>query len=129
MLLTKILSVTSAFFLLGSVWADSNDKPQAIATFRKVLQMDPDHAEALNALGYTYAEQGIYLDDAIRMIRRAIAIDPSNGAYEDSLGWAFYKKGSYAEALTALQKAATQIQDELLDQHLAIVQKKIKDIH
>ena len=92
---------------MGSVYADSNDHSKAIEVFRKVLQIDPENSEALNSLGYMYAEDGVHLDEAVRMIRKAIEIDPANGAYYDSLGWALYKKGMYAESLMALQKAQT----------------------
>jgi len=69
-----------------------NDRTKAIAAFRKVLQIEPEHSEALNSLGYIYALDGEHLDEAARMIRKAIEIDPANGAYYDSLGWAFIKK-------------------------------------
>jgi len=118
---------TSALYLLGSVWADSNANQKAIVIFRKVLQIEPESSEALNSLGYVYAEEGIHLDEAVRMIRKAIEIDPSNGAYYDSLGWAFYKKGMYAESLMSLQKAQTYIEDETLYDHIGDVFKALKE--
>jgi tetratricopeptide (TPR) repeat protein len=117
---------TSALCLLGSVYADSNDRPKAIEIFRRVLQIDPENSEALNSLGYTYAEEDVHLDEAVRMVGKAIEIDPANGAYYDSLGWAFYKKGMYAQALTALQKAETYIEDEVLYDHMGDVYKALK---
>jgi tetratricopeptide (TPR) repeat protein len=117
---------TSALCLLGSVYADSNDHTKAIKIFRRVLQIDPENSEGLNSLGYMYAEDNIHLDEAVGMIRQAIAIDPANGAYDDSLGWALYKKGMYAESLTALQKAQTFIEDEILYDHLGDVYKALK---
>ena len=118
---------TSALYLLGSVYADNNDRSKAIETFRKVLELDPDNDEALNSLGYMYAEDGVHLDEALQMVRKAIEMDPSNGAYYDSLGWVLYKKGMYAEALTALQKAAMYIQDPLLYEHMGDVYKAQKE--
>ncbi len=119
-------SNTSALCLLGSVYSDNKDHPKSIEIFRKVLQIEPQNSEALNSLGYTYAEDGVHLDEAIRMIAKAIEIDPANGAYYDSLGWAFYKKGSYPEALAALQKAGTYIEDEILYDHLGDVYNAMK---
>jgi tetratricopeptide (TPR) repeat protein len=112
---------------LGSVWADSNDYAKAINAFRHVLQIEPENSEALNSLGYMYAESGIHLDEAIRMIRKAIDIDPSNGAFYDSLRWALYKKGNYSEGLIALQKAGTFIEDEILYDHIGDVYKALKE--
>jgi tetratricopeptide (TPR) repeat protein len=74
-----------------------------------------------------YAQQGIHLDEAIRMVRKAIEIDPANGAYYDSLGWALYKKGMYTESLMALQKAQMYIKDEILYDHMGDVYKAMKD--
>jgi tetratricopeptide (TPR) repeat protein len=118
---------TAALNLLGSVWADSNDHPKAINFFRQVLQIEPENSEALNSLGYMYAQDGVYLDEAIRMIHQAIEIDPTNGAFYDSLGWALYKKGRFAEGLMALQKAQTFIEDEILYDHLGDVFKALKE--
>jgi len=118
---------TSALFLLGSVWADCNDHEKAIAAFRRVLQIEPENSEALNSLGYIYSQDGIHLDESIRMIRKAIEIDPANGAYYDSLGWALYKKGMYPESLMALQKAGTFIEDEILYDHIGDVYKALKE--
>ena len=61
------------------------------------------------------------------MVRKAIEIDPANGAYYDSLGWALYKKGMYTEALAALQKAETYIEDEVLYDHIGDVYKALKE--
>jgi len=120
-------SNTSALNLLGSVYADSNEHSKAIEVFRKVLQLDGKNSEALNSLGYTYAQEGLHLDEAVRMIRKALEIDPGNGAYWDSLGWALYKKASFTEALLALQKAETLIEDELLYDHIGDVYKSLKE--
>jgi tetratricopeptide (TPR) repeat protein len=119
---------TIALYLLGSVYADHNDSLKAIEIFRRVLELAPDNDEALNSLGYMYAEVGSHLDEALSLVRRAIKIDPLNGAYYDSLGWVFYKKGMYARALTALQKAATYIQDPLLYEHMGDVYKAQKNL-
>ena len=89
------------------------------------MQIEPENSEALNALGYMYAEDGVHLDEAVRMVRQAIEIDPANGAYYDSLGWALYKKGMYAESLVALQKAETFIEDEILYDHIGDVYKAL----
>ena len=118
---------TTALYLLGSVYADNNDRDKAIATFRRVLELMPDNDEALNSLGYMYAESGVHLNEALQMVRKAIRMDPLNGAYYDSLGWVLYKKGMYAQALIALQKAQTYIQDPLLYEHMGDVYKAQKD--
>ncbi len=117
---------TSALFLLGSLYADTHEPMKAMGLFHQLLQLEPENSEALNSLGYMYADQGVHLDEAVRMIEKAIAIDPANGAYYDSLGWALYKKGRYTESLTALEKAASTIDDEVLYDHLGDVYQALK---
>ena len=58
-----------------------------------MIARDPEHAAALNYLGYMLAERGERLDESVELIKRALAIDPDNGSYLDSLGWAYFKDG------------------------------------
>ncbi len=53
---------------------------------RRAIELNPSNAQALNYLGYSYAEMGTRLDEAEKLIRRAIDIEPEDGAYIDSLG-------------------------------------------
>jgi len=73
----------------------------AVADFRRVLELDPDNADALNYLGYTWVDRGENLTEAFDMIRKAVEL----GAITDSLGWAHYKLGEYEEAKIHLEKA------------------------
>jgi tetratricopeptide (TPR) repeat protein len=57
---------------------------------QQVLAKNPDHAGALNYVGYTWAERGENLDEAERMIRRALEQRPDDGYIVDSLGWVHY---------------------------------------
>ena len=70
--------------------------------------MEPAHKNALNALGYLYAQQGIHLDEAEALIKRALKKAPLEGAYLDSLGWVLFKQGKFAEAVTTLENANQQ---------------------
>ena len=127
----KVLRVqpdnVSAHFLLGSIYIEINDNVKAKEAFKKVLALEPEHDGALNSLGYIYAEDGVNLDEALKMARKAIELDPSNGAYYDTLGWVLYKKGMYAESLMALQKAETYVQDPVLYDHMADAYKAVKE--
>lgn len=79
---------------------------------QRILARNPNYAEALNFLGYTYAVQGIHLVRAEEMIRRALMQKPDDGYYLDSLAWVYYKKGDYAEAVRIQKKALEQITDD-----------------
>jgi tetratricopeptide (TPR) repeat protein len=81
----------------------------------------------LNYIGYTYAEQGIRLDEAMELIRRALKIKPDSGYIIDSLGWVYYQKGLYDEALKYLLEAAKLVpNDPTIVEHLGDVYYKKK---
>ena len=83
-----------------------------MSTMRKVIELDPKHANALNYLGYTYADLGTNLDEAERLIKEALKYKPNDGYITDSLGWVYYKKGEFEKALQYLQKAVEIVPDD-----------------
>jgi tetratricopeptide (TPR) repeat protein len=82
---------------------------QAIAVLTTAVANDPMSAPALNSLGYTLAERGERLPEAIDYIERALKVEPDNPSYIDSLGWALFKQGRFEEAEPHLQKAAAAL--------------------
>lgn len=78
---------------------------EAVVEFEFVLEHDPDNADALNYLGYTWVDKGVELTKAFGMIRKAVELEPKSGAIIDSLGWAHYKMGQYGEARVKLEDA------------------------
>ncbi len=92
--------LTDAFyFQLGSVNERAGRIAEAEAAFRKCLELDPKNAEALNYLGYMWAERGVNLDEARAFIERALSIEPDSPAFLDSLAWVLFKQGKAAAAL------------------------------
>jgi len=91
--------------------------------------MSPDFAEALNYLGYMWAEKGTNLAQAQVMIESALKQEPDNTAYLDSLGWVFYQQGKYREALKNIQRAIDldKEPDATLYDHLGDVQAALKE--
>jgi tetratricopeptide (TPR) repeat protein len=109
-------------FLLGAAYERSGQKDKAVLELRRVLQIDPDFHAALNYLGYTFAEEGVHLDEALQMVSRAVALDPDNGAYVDSLGWAYFRSGHPDQARGYLERAARlEPEDATLQEHLGDV--------
>lgn len=90
-------------------YADSAEKAGDYALaeqlLRDYLREKPDSAEALNFLGYLFAERGVNLDEAEKLIRRALELKPDNRDYLDSMAWVLYRKKQFAEALKWIQKA------------------------
>ncbi len=92
----------------------------SVAWTRKILDIDPDNATALNNIGYTWVEAGRNHAEAEQMIRKALEVEPLNPSYLDSLGWAFHQQGRFQEAIPYLEQAARREPREavILD-HLA----------
>ena len=114
-------------FRLGVILDKLGDKENSIKQMRKILEIDPDHADSLNYIGYTYAEKGINLDEAMDLIQKALKVKPNSGYIIDSLGWVYYQKGLYDKALDSLQKAFSLISDDpTIAEHLGDVYFKLK---
>jgi tetratricopeptide (TPR) repeat protein len=108
------------FFDLGAAFERSGDLAQAEEYFQKCLQRSPEFAEALNYLGYMWAEHGTNLDQARDLIGRALKVEPKNAAFLDSMGWVLFKQNKPREALDYLQKAVelAETPDATLLDHL-----------
>lgn len=72
---------------------------------RTVLKIQPDHHDAMNALGYTLADMNRSLEEAQHLIEAAYQHDPENSAVLDSMGWLQYRLGNLQKALEFLQMA------------------------
>lgn len=92
-------------YLRGICYERLKQWDKAVADFKRVLELKPDNADALNYLGYTWVDRNENLEEAFDMIRRAVALQPNSGAIVDSLGWAHYKLGEYEKARVQLEKA------------------------
>ena len=90
---------------------------QAEADLRRVLDMKPGDAVALNALGYTLADHNKRLDEAEGYIDRALEQQPDNPAFLDSKGWVLYRQGKPEEALEWLRRAWNQFKDPEVAAH------------
>ncbi|HHH12619.1 MAG TPA: tetratricopeptide repeat protein [Thiolapillus brandeum] len=105
----------------GLLAADLGRIEQAERDLRAVLELQPGDADALNALGYTLAEQTDRLAEAYGYIRQALQQLPDSAAVLDSMGWVLYRMGKKREALEYLQKAAGKLQDGEIAAHLGEV--------
>jgi len=115
-------------FRLGVVHDKAGDREKCIEKMRAVIEAEPTHAEALNYLGYTYAEVGANLDEAEDLIKRAMAQKPQDGYITDSLGWVYFKKGRYKEAIKFLEEAAKLVPDDAtILEHLGDAYMKVND--
>jgi len=113
-------------FRLGVVYDKWDKKDAAIESMKTVISLEPHNANALNYVGYIYAELGINLDEAERLIKEALKHMPDDGYITDSLGWIYYKKGRFKDALKLLKKAVDLAPDDpIILEHLGDVYLKM----
>ena len=72
---------------------------------RAILAMQPENAAALNALGYTLADQTERYDEAEEYIRQAYILMPNEASIIDSMGWVAFRQGRLDEAEEFLARA------------------------
>jgi len=84
---------------------------------RTIIRLKPDHAEALNALGYTLADRTDRWSEAMPLIQRAMELSPDNPAVIDSMGWIYFRMGDFAKARPLLEKAFAMMQDHEIAAH------------
>jgi tetratricopeptide (TPR) repeat protein len=107
------------FYFRGICHERAKNWPAAEADLKKALELHPDQAHVLNYLGYSWVDQGINLDEGMRMIRRAVEQRPDDGYIVDSLGWAYYRIGNIEEATKHLERAVElKPDDPTINDHL-----------
>lgn len=95
---------------------------EAISAMLRILEKNPEHAEALNFVGYSWADTGRNLEKAKEYIVKAVRLKPDNGYIQDSLGWVYYKLGDYERARKELLRAIRMVNDDpYIHEHLGDV--------
>lgn len=88
---------------------------------RKLIQLKPNHAHAFNALGYSLAERGERLPEALKLIKRAVELSPNDPFIMDSLGWIYFRMGNIPYGLNYLNMAYAARPDPEIAAHLGEV--------
>jgi tetratricopeptide (TPR) repeat protein len=107
------------YYFRGICYERSKQWPKAEADLKKALELFPDQPLVLNYLGYSWVDQGLNLDEGMKMIRRAVEQRPDDGYIVDSLGWAYFRIGNYTEATKNLERAVElKPEDPTINDHL-----------
>jgi tetratricopeptide (TPR) repeat protein len=91
------------------------------ALMERVIELDPNNANALNSLGYTYVDQNRLLDEAQDLLERALELDPNNPYILDSVGWYLYRIGDHEGAVEYLLRSYRQLPAADVAAHLGEV--------
>lgn len=118
---------TRLLYAVGVAYDALGRRDEALEAFQALVRKDPTNATALNYVGYTWAERGEHLEEALVLIERALQIEPENPAYLDSLGWVLYRLGRIEEAVRPIEAAAKALPDDsVIRGHLEEVRRNLK---
>ncbi len=94
---------------------------EAEKRLRRVIVLQPERAHAFNALGYSFADRNINLDEGRTLIEKAHQLAPDDPAILDSMGWIAFRQGRIDEAARYLKQALDKFQDGEVAAHLGEV--------
>lgn len=112
---------TDLLYSRGVFSANVDLVDKAEQDLRAVLAKNSKNADALNALGYTLADQTDRHQEALELIRQAHQLKPNSAAIVDSLGWVHYRLGNLPEARKYLRLALELQNDDEIAAHLGEV--------
>ena len=127
-----------AFELIGNALKTLPDQPELLydyamlaekldrvdlleSNLRKLIRLQPEHAHAHNALGYSLADRNLRLPEAQGLIEKALQLSPEDPFIIDSMGWLMYRMGKHKQALEYLRKAYSARPDPEIAAHLGEV--------
>ena len=92
------------------------------------LEASPEQAYVINYLAYSWLEQGIKIEQSLKMLEKANKLKTNDPYIIDSLGWALYKLGKYKDSKKYLQNAVELLPaDPTVNDHYGDVLWKIGD--
>ncbi len=107
------------YYFRGICFERSKQWPKAEIDMKVALELSPDQPLVLNYLGYSWVDQGVNLEEGMRMIRRAVEQRADDGYIVDSLGWAYYRMGDFENAVKYLEQAVElKPEDPTINDHL-----------
>ena len=77
---------------------ESGDSKKSETYLLELLDINPDHVQASNALGYLWADQNRRLPEARALLEGAYRLAPLDPYVLDSMGWLCYREGKFDEA-------------------------------
>lgn len=127
-----------AYTVLSEALVDDPDSPELLydvamvaekldrldeveSRLKRVIELKPDNAQALNALGYTLVDRTPRAVEGMKLIEKAHALAPSDPFILDSMGWAHFRLGNLSESEKYLRRALAERPDPEIAAHLGEV--------
>ncbi|MGA0164085.1 MAG: tetratricopeptide repeat protein [Bdellovibrionota bacterium] len=114
-------------FFLGNLLDRSGDFESGIGVMRELLKLNPNHAHAMNHIGYVFTERKMNLEEAEELLIMAVQLEPQNAYIIDSLGWLYFQKGKYNKAREFLERAhRLEPNERVIAEHLGDAYSKLE---
>jgi tetratricopeptide (TPR) repeat protein len=87
----------------------------------RLIELKPDNAQALNALGYTLVDRTPRAAEGLKLIEKALTLAPEDPSILDSMGWAHFRLGNLGDSEKFLRRALADRPDPEIAAHLGEV--------
>ena len=105
-----------------AMMADKLGKPDVMEKLlRKLISLQPDNANAYNALGYSFLDRNVRIAEGMQLVEKAYTLAPNDAAIMDSVGWGHYRQGQLDKSLDFLNRAYKVNPDPEIAAHLGEV--------
>ena len=94
---------------------------EAVQRLTRLIELQPENAQAMNALGYTLVDRTPRVEEGFKLVERAHALSPQDPFILDSLGWAYFRLGKLDDAEKHLRRAMEIRTDPEIAAHLGEV--------
>ncbi len=105
-------------YFRGIIAAELGMKATAKNDFSLVIQLEPNHYGALNALGYMYADDNERLPEARHLVERAYRLKMDSSEILDSMGWVEFRVQNFEQAEHFIRLSLAQDRSPIVIGHL-----------
>ncbi len=85
---------------------------------RKLMQLNPQDANAYNALGYSFLERNVRVAEGVALVEKALQLAPDDVSIMDSVGFGYYRSGKLDDSIALLRRAYAGNPDPEIATHL-----------
>lgn len=85
---------------------------------RKLMQLNPQDANAYNALGYSFLERNVRVNEGVALVEKALQLAPDDVSIMDSVGFGYYRSGKWDDSVALLRRAYAGNPDPEIATHL-----------
>ena len=99
-------------FTLGAAYEQMKRPKDAIAAYKRAVDLEPGDVPSMNALGQALLNDG-QMDEALKVYKDVVAADPEDGGALVHIGEIQRRQGKYDDALATIRKARKKDPDNL----------------